>query len=168
MKYKVGDTVLVQGKVTQLDIRDYSLCIKFDDEISVWFLEHEIFELPKAEKTYEEGLQDAWELAKKVFDMDYNETVEVFDCDTCDVMKMTPQEALAKQKEYEDAKEIKVGDVVKNEAGYEYVVIDIYKDRDSCRYNGVTSEGKWTGCYEPIKTGKHIDIEGLLEQIRGE
>ena len=125
-----------------------------------------IEELKKTE--YNKGLNDAFEFFKKIWNSSIP-MITIFGTDKISYLldNLTTQEALAKLKAYEDSK-IEVGDVVKDEDGWEYVVTNIYKDRDSCRYNGVTSCGKWTGCYEPTKTGKHIDIKSILEQIGGE
>lgn len=70
-------------------------------------------EIP-TEKTYEEGLQDAWELAKKIDLFDTEERTKIFGYITSEYIKehYTVQEALAKLKAYEEEKEIKVGDVV--------------------------------------------------------
>lgn len=176
MKYKVGDRVYMKGTVIEVDERDEMLETLVDFEMNgkEWTNPKGLSPYCPSEKTYEEGLHDAWGLLRRlVANTNPSKLIDIGEffgvSGIVDILdKYTPQEAFAKLKAYEEAQKIKVGDVVKNEDGYEYVVTNIYKDRDSCRYNGVTSEGKWTGCYEPIKTGKHIDIAGLLEQIRGE
>ena len=127
-------------------------------------------------KTYEEGLQDAWELARKIWFPTglggiKNETVKsIFGCDCFSVAdKYTPQEALAKLKAYEEEKEIKVGDVVRlNNSKYTYVVTVIYEERGLTYYCGIAENGRWFAQRDVTKTGRHIDIEIILGQIRGE
>lgn len=181
-KHKVGDKFIINIKEVlesekgTLYRADYNT-LTFDDYGPDGLQKHDalqerlelIDELKQAE--YNKGLNDAWELARKIADIVLpSERAEIFGyvvngITVVDILRdFTPQEALAKLKAYEDSK-IEVGDVVKDEEGWEYVVTNIYKDRDSCRYNGVTSCGKWTGCYEPTKTGKHIDIKSILKQI---
>ena len=116
--------------------------------------------------SYEQGLQDAWELATNYEKMSMAERKRIFGVDTIwEILNIfTPQEALAKLKGYEEVR-VKVGDVVETE-DCKGVVIDQYADD---RFYIFTENGcveDW--CYaEFAKTGKYIDIESLLEQIRG-
>ena len=130
------------------------------------------------EEAYEQGLNDAWELALKFSKMDDSEREKIFDCsnDTFffDKEWMTPQEALAKLKASEEAQEqarfeeemkrIKVGSVV-IWSGVKAVVMD---------EDGVGNVALFTenGCIEDwidlknvTNTGKHIDIQQLLDSI---
>jgi hypothetical protein len=120
-------------------------------------------------KTYEEGLQDAWELARKIFTTECFALQKLFGHSDEGQIIMTndPQEALAKLKAYEETQEIKVGDVVyADDEPDTYGVVTWVKDNfiyvmwndGSCG-----SERKNEFC----KTSKHIDIESLLGQIRG-
>jgi hypothetical protein len=132
------------------------------------------FSNPVIEKAYNTGLNDAWELAKKIcvgkYD-DYHsfspkELVSVFDTtDLLHIFNLTPQEALAKLKAYEEA-QIEVGDVVKY-GNTEYVVCSIFEDFSAHKpnYCGVDRKGRWLGENNVTKTGKHIDISSILEQI---
>lgn len=120
---------------------------------------------------YKKGLNDAWELALKFSKMDDSEREKVFDCsnDTFffDKEWMTPQEALAKLKAYEEEQnKIEVGDVVEGEEGI-FVVSNIIKLTESTTYYGITRDGKLMRGEDVKKTGKHIDIKSILEQIRG-
>ncbi len=117
------------------------------------------------EKGKIDGLNDAWELAEKIWckmGMDTREDAFGFEYAT-DIMKhLTPQEALAKLKAYEDNK-IKVGDVVVDLDGKERVVlfVDFTGKAQIYGSHGVTNINK-----EHLKkTGRHIDISSILEQI---
>ena len=129
-------------------------------------------------KGYDEGLNDAWELARKIYDLpcDELETILGVKYGTYDVLgKYSPQEALAKLKAYEEQRKLEVGDVVfcfadcdeswrKNEENYG-VLLEIVNDIYTVLMkNGDVSEFAKSSLE---KTGKRIDIKSILEQIRG-
>ena len=120
------------------------------------------------ERYYEKGLNDAWELARKIDLFDEKERAKIFGYLTSEYIKerYTVQEALAKLEAYE--KEIKVGDVVISDAGHKALVVGFDKgNKDGIfvmRNDGVTGlrvKQSYT------KTGKHIEIQKILEQIGG-
>lgn len=166
-KYKVGDKVLLQGEVIKIEKDNvpypYGIRIANNAGLEFMFCEEEMIF-----KTYEDGLADAWELARKIENkLDIPTAREIFDAyRIADILdNFTPQEALAKIEAYEESNAIKVGDVVYAD-GVQGVVIDIISDEGCYIYNE-------NGCIEEHwfkdlkKTGRHIDIEHLLEQIRG-
>lgn len=136
--------------------------------------------MPKVEsddttEAYNKGLEDAWELAKKLYEMKIEQFQEVFGAFETELEVMNylaPQEALAKfeayEKEQEKAKQkIMVGDIITLEDGTKGVVMD---------EDGVDNVVIFTenGCIEAwmnkkyiTKTGKHIDIQSVLQQIGG-
>ncbi len=77
-------------------------------------------ELSAEEEAYNKGLNDAWELAQKLWlpvrhgGINVDIVTKIFECDYFEIPKnFTPQEALAKIEAYEkEQAEIKVGDVV--------------------------------------------------------
>ena len=122
------------------------------------------------DEAYQEGLNKAWELARKIFTFNNNKIKQVF----CRTEKrsvfddLTPQEALAKYEAYEkEQAEIKVGDVVVH-LGTKGVILDFIDSTDDemvvLNENGCVEEWKHSQCK---KTGKHIDIQSVLEQIGG-
>ena len=80
---------------------------------------------------YQQGLNDAWELAKKFFaDMKDSELTEIFGANWSfpKIMELTPQEALAKLEAYKkEQNEIKVGDIVKDGKNY-FLVTKTYNN----------------------------------------
>lgn len=171
MKYKVGDEVFVKAKIVERD-SGYGAQVQIVGVNGliggIWFPEEELI---PADKTYTQGLADAWELAKKIYDMTCTQIEKIFDVDGGFwnvVREITVEEALAKIEAYEKKKEIKVGDVVYYSDGeYEStksivtrihgdLIYTVYPD-GSCGQEHNPSELK--------KTGKHIDIESLLKQI---
>lgn len=129
---------------------------------------------------YIKGLQDAWELMRKIIEMysgsckgilgtyfsPINEGSKNL---LLNVINMnTPKEALAKLKAYEETQEIKVGDVVCCEVSNVIGVVMRKSNDEYCHIlfgDGSTGQHKINNFK---KTGKHIDIESLLGQIRGE
>jgi hypothetical protein len=121
---------------------------------------------------YDQGMGDAWELARAIIGIKNKdnrtllarELIAIYRTnDLLEVFKFTPQEALAKLKAYEEAQEIKVGDVI--EFRMEKGVV-IWKDDKVC--NVVRGDGSIVieiPLNEATKTGKHIDIQNILKQI---
>lgn len=127
-------------------------------------------------EAYNNGLEDAWKLARKIVldvskggiperDMRsmFGEKWTVVDI----LENYTPQEALAKLEAYEkEQNEIKVGDVVFNKDTNEHCVITHIEGKlvVYCLYDdGSCGTSNIKECE---KTGKNIDIQSLLEQIK--
>ena len=130
-------------------------------------------------KAYNRGLNDAWEVIKKITKDDsvggYSiEMMQELFGRTCvyDIThNYTPEEAIAKIREYEDKQkqdaEIKVGDeVYSEEDDLRFVVTRITNGR----YEGICTDG---ACYCPLplhikKTGRHayriIELLGELDE----
>ena len=176
--YKVGDEVYVKARVVDTDestFEDYRHKVQFSDSINNewdWVAESSI-----SGGTYEQGLVDAWELAKKITlapddgGIATNDIEAIFGKGTyCTMRDFTAAEALAKIEAYEKEKEmeIKVNDevIVCTVSGSEFVAVV------TCKYDNeadVMYKGGNVAKHVPIrllkKTGKHIDIESLLRQI---
>lgn len=175
MKYKVGDEVLVKAKIigcsengiydvmaNRATILETSLIDKIhirEDDI-----------VPVPDMTAEE----AWKLAIKLRYMDFEDKIELFNLDPSpsreawlEIMEnMSPESVRDKIIAWE-AKQIKVGDVVKVGCYTGLVTSDDYMD-DS--YDILFSDGGTNkiNIKDLKKTGRHIDIDGLLKQIGGE
>ena len=172
MKYKIGDEVLVKAKIigcsengiydvmaNRATILETSLIDKIhirEDDI-----------VPVPDMTAEE----AWKILSKILLYPANggysakELEEIFGR-TEHLWELTPQEAKAKIEALEAAKEIKVGDVVERD-GDIGVVTNIFEDG----FSNVLLENGETRLYQLIrlkKTGRRIDIDGLLKQIGGD
>ena len=122
-------------------------------------------------QAFNQGAEIAWELARKIaIPSGYSncDLYEIFgSSDLQHVLEnYTYPEAAVKVAEWEKAKEeIKVGDVVSREGRYGVVK----SVSDDC-LNGITASGlsfQWLK-RKCTKTGRHIDIDGFLKQIRGE
>lgn len=169
--FKAGDAVLIKGAISDVHEGTDNPYFVAPNPYSInWVSEDKII---PADKTYEQGLADAWELAKKVYEMDCEIIGEIFGLTVnggfWDVSRsFTAAEALAKIEAYEREKEIKVGDEVKLQDGSTFWIIAI---TNSYVY-GYSSDGKTADF--PVqkleglrltKTGRTTDSIDLLRQI---
>ena len=168
-EFKVGDKVLVEAEITNIFDGRYNLKTTYRGA-SICMMEmqsNKVYPL-SAGKTYEDGMAEAWDLSKNI-STQYTEKElgEIFGFPyPLKLLELTAQEAAAKIKAWEDAKEIHAGDVVKITVG---------------KYEGIVSKVEGEGCYvifgdgssrkfrrdDLIKTGRKIDIAGLLAEIGG-
>lgn len=166
MNYKVGDEVLVKAKIINSTRRYFGVEIE-DNRFDV--CEDDI--IPAPDMTAEE----AWKLAIKLRYMDFEDKIELFNLDPSpsreawlEIMEnMSPESVRDKIEEWEAEKEIKVGDVIIR-CGESCIVTN--KSRDDGFYDVLFEDGT-TGAYQRSslkKTGRHIDIDGLLKQIGGD
>ena len=113
-----------------------------------------------------QGLNDAWDLAKKLWYLGNQKCKEIFGYEfSIDIIEhFTPQEALAKLKAYEETQsKVVVGDVVYHDPYGNGIMT-----REDEEYYNVLLENGDAICFEKesvTKTGKHIDISSILEQI---
>lgn len=158
MKYKVGDEVLVKARIVEDSVFGYIL----EAHNNILFTAKKDKVIPVPDMNAEE----AWDISKKLFsDYSNSELDEIFGKGWSypKLMEMTPQQAKAKIESWE-AEKINVGDVV--------IIFDEYGivtrvDAETGFFN-VLKESGCTGSYKKIeikKTGRHIDIGGVLKQI---
>lgn len=134
--------------------------------------------LPFSGDAYKQGTEDAWELARKICGLEtdgalsFQELDEIFG--TRSYSKIfrdnTYEEALAKIKEYEEKKNKLVpGDVVKCSNRYGTLKGILYSESstdywillNSCTAPQNLTKDAWT----IEKTGKHFDIQGMLDML---
>ena len=120
------------------------------------------------------GHQEAWELAQRIEKepcdggFTLNDIHDIFGYFSTNfaIKAHSYAEAAAKVEAWEQKKEkeIRVGDVVETDDGYFGVVTDISMNYvDGIRSNGVAFSSRKSDC---TKTGRHIDIEAVLAQIK--
>lgn len=163
MKFKIRDEVLVKARIIEECMGIYGLKTQND----IVFNAKKESLIPVPDMTAEE----AWDLARKIEGMRSDVLLEIFNMDSCYciLQDITPQEAKSKIETWEAWNEINVGD----EVGFDDTANDIhrsmyvtskYNDTDYC---GICRNGD-TYCVHKSalkKTGRHIDIKGLLKQI---
>lgn len=121
--------------------------------------------------SYQKGTADAWELARKIETVyTVEELAEMFGNPAVALNVLgncaysIAAERVAKWEKNQEANKIRPGDVVLTDGGYIGVVtymIDNYVD--GIRSNGVAFSSRKSDC---TKTGRHIDIEAVLDQIK--
>lgn len=171
MGYKVGDEVLVKAKIA--GCTSSGRCMIKADRTELFVNGEDIIPIP--DMTAEE----AWEIARKIVLLEdeggipIKDMVHIFGAKfTREIIKeYSEHEAKAKIEAWEAENEIKVGDEVEfddtaNDLHRSMYVTSKYNDTDYC---GICRNGD-TYCVHKSslkKTGRHIDIEGLLKQIGG-
>ncbi len=123
------------------------------------------------------GQNEAWELVRKIFDMETNDIEDIFIKEDAwnlgtVLNNYTYQETAAKVAEWEKAKEkeeIKVGDVLEDIAdrSVKCVATSLYPNNMAYLVFSDGSAGM-NDLDNFKKTGRHIDIDGFLKQIGGE
>lgn len=126
-------------------------------------------------KTYEDGLNEAWELTRKLIISDYDGAYSAKDMRDIwehggflSILKdFTAQQALEKLKKYENHKEIEVGDEVVDKYGWKRVVISINGEITFMNSDGSFSEYCKRALSDFKKTGRHFpQIEEMLKQMQ--
>ena len=173
-KFKVGDKVFLEAEIRQVDIEPYGVPynVKFLNGATMWVDESNI---SRISKTYEDGLADAWKVLKHIQsgELSSKEIMDIWGMTditfvNCFAQKYTPQEAFEILEAYEKSKQIQVGDVVHHTNSDEDAIV-VCKCNDG-RYKLMFGDFdiSTNKVSEFTKTGRHIDIEHLLEQIRGD
>lgn len=165
-EYNVGDKVYLEGKINEYDESDNTYCVDYCDyykntRTTDW-VKGDVLHTP--DEAYNKGLDDAWELAKKIVLPDHlggytvDELKDIFGKNTFASLMNTfsPQEALAKVKAYEERNEIKVGDVVEFKDG---CIESIVTKVDGYTIYKLFKSGDCNSCDKKDlkKTDKHYD-----------
>lgn len=181
MKYKVGDEVLVKVRIHHIVNQETDLPYEVKEinngkigPRTIWIGEEDIQPYPQM------TAEEAWEIAKKILlypahgGFNATELEEIFGRSE-HLWELTPQQAKAKIEAWKSEKEIKVGDEVAHKKfphddRCKFFITEI---DSKCRrisgfsgFNGEVFFERDIDMYQ--KTGRHIDIEGMLKQIGGE
>ena len=176
MSYKVGQKVLVEAEIVAVDCNEPKYNVRTEWGANKRAYEHEIHPMSK---TYEDGLNEAWEMAKKIVLSEENggysdrELIEIF-CAECAyngsheiLQRLTATEAADKVATWEDgSKQIHVGDVARID-GCGTAVVTQVRNGD-CQLLFSDGGTGYAGFANIHKTGRHIDIAGLLVKIGGD
>ena len=167
--FKAGDKVYLECEVLEKDMSDntYELIYKnwHGDEFPTDFVRNDV--LHPTDESYNEGLNDAWELAKKIALPSHmagyttDELKNIFGKNTfiSAMSDFTSQEALAKVKEYEERNKINVGDVVRLKGScVKGLVTRVTKTNIYRLFRDGSSTKETYGVVEGfVKTGEHYD-----------
>lgn len=165
-EFKVGDKVYLECEVREKDMSDDTYRLTYEDCSDGYsitdFVKDDVLHTP--DEAYNRGLNDAWELAKKIVLPDHlggytvDELKDIFGKGSFAPLMdtLTAQEALAKVKEYEGRDEIRVGDVVK--LSYSYIESIVTRVSGDIIYR-IFSDGSCDviGKEDLVRTGKHFD-----------
>lgn len=177
MKYKVGDEVIAKVRISEAyEKNNYpyeAVNVSHRNKArSIALRESDIIQKP--DMTAEE----AWEIAKNLFANYSNaELDDIFGKGWSfpKLMELTPHEAKAKIEAWEAEKEIKVGDVVRVTLGKldegETDTALITWVHENNWYDLIMKNGLgyiYVNGERIKKTGRHIDIDGILKQIGGD
>lgn len=176
MGFKAGDKVLLEVKV--IEVAEHLAKVEFADGVTFWYVSETLI---PANRTYEQGLKDAWELAKKMvlntYDggIDAKELEKMFGVqDSYTIFKENDvKDVLAKVEAYKKEKEIKQWDVV--EYGRNNIKILVTEINEKT-FSGIkitpTDEfGKFGGVYSARnltdckKTNYKADLSTILAEI---
>ena len=127
------------------------------------------------EQAFDRGCNAAWELVRKIFDMETNDIEDIFITEDAwnlgtVLNNYTYQKAAAKVAEWEKVKEIKVGDILEDRDEGNKVIVTSLKGRVICL---LWDDGRIGTTYIELakgifrNTGRHIDIDSFLKQIGG-
>lgn len=166
-EYKIGDKVYLECEVSDED-KDNTYELKYrnwhGDEELTNFVTVDVLHAP--DELYNKGLNDAWELVKKIVESPNkggykaDELAEIFGISDKPVLDAyTPQEALAKVKAYEEHNEIKVGDVVRSKGcNVEGIITKISEIKIYRLFKDGSCDSISTKVKEGLeKTGRHFD-----------
>ena len=124
-------------------------------------------------QAFNQGTEAAWELVRKIFDMETNDIEDIFIKEDAwnlgtVLNNYTYAEAAAKVAEWEKVKEFKVGDILEDRDEGNKVIVTSLKGRVICL---LWDDGRIGTTYIELakgifrNTGRHIDIDGFLKQI---
>lgn len=178
-EYKNGDKVLVEAEVINGNGRGYYYLKIAGIQGLFWIHGCDIHPTPNT-NTYEDGLREAWETAKKIaIDGEFwggaiygDDLDKIFGTSNLNYIfgDNTAAEAAAKIKAWKAAQQIRVGDVVQKKGGasdgHNGVVVKTYNNLRWVlwEYGDISDYD----VDELKKTGRTIDIANLLKQIGGE
>ena len=161
----------LEAEITRLLAENKELKDKLDNRCDMCIERHE----KEVEQARAEGQNEAWELVRKIFDMETNDIEDIFIKEDAwnlgtVLNNYTYQEAAAKVAEWEKIKEIKVGDILEDRDEGNKVIVTSLKGRVICL---LWDDGRIGTTYVELakgifrNTGRHIDVDSFLKQIGG-
>ena len=133
------------------------------------------------DKSYEQGMRDIWNLMQKIYCEPgfnkYNKREEIFGWEyMSDILeRLSPEVALEKLRDYEERKRVEaekpvVGDVVEFDASCGPKTGVLLYENSTCYWvleaAGECPQRLSKENFKIKKTGKHVDIQGMLDEIK--
>jgi len=193
MKFRIGDKVKVKDgvgkvyRVSDVGVYQCEIVVLENGSSMGWYEEDDLVPATDPHKDaevkmgdiedikeaeYERGLNDAWELVRRLRITAPTDIIEIFDKDTTSsvIEEFSASEAIKKWKAWEDKNEFKIGDEVVYRDGIKGVVVGISNNTEqisllSNEYNVPQLLIK----NHATKTGRHFDaITEVLKQMQEE
>lgn len=129
----------------------------------------------KIKEAYENGMSEAWELARMILHGFWDQTAEIFDLDIYEMTPQskveiidiyTPQEVKEKIEAWKKSKEIKAGDVVETDDCSGVVLDWCSEDKFHVFTENRCVETWCVG--DVVKTNTSVDLQGLISSLGGE
>ena len=169
-KYEVNDVVNIKTNILEVDESSETglgYRVRIGTGRSVWVSEYML----DSNKTYEQGLEEGWELAEKVVNMSYEERDNILGTNLdnhsidCIMDSFTAAQVKEKIEEYERLNSFNVGDVVNVNGYLKGIITYVYSDKnfDILLDNGITRTHEQPSNCEKIN--KHIDICEILNKF---
>ena len=173
-KYKVGDKIVL----TVSDVNEkayYSYYVFNNNDLILWEPSTDNYAEPLStytEQARADGAETAWELVRKIFDMETNDIEDIFIKEDAwnlgtVLNNYTYQEAAAKVAEWEKAKEeIKVGDVLEYiyDSNVKCVAINLYPSNTAYLvFDDGTAGIHKLDAFK--KTSRSMPVDSFLKQI---
>ena len=184
-EFKIGDKIYIEGEIAGIDNYSQHNCsvrLKSGEHCHLKISDVEMINSTSEilKKTYESGLNDAWELVNKVINskLTFGDCKKYFGLDinykgaydlTKALFEMGYEELKTRFDAYENKTKIKVGDVVFNTVNNQYaVVLQVNIDRGSAMVVEKFRDKLQihTPDLKALKeTNKKVDIVGILTEI---
>lgn len=131
-------------------------------------LDKEVIELLESDADYNKGMEDAWELIKKIYCMNPDDFCKCFDTYNFNkvIMEHTVLEVKTKIEEFERSK-FCIGDIVYSGTSLNKDICGVIINMDKSWLEVLTDNRTLEQCLKEDmkKTGKHLDINSLFKQI---
>lgn len=167
-EFNVGDKVYLECEVVNKDMSDNTYQLKYRNwhggkNSKTDYVTDDVLHTP--DESYNKGLNDAWELARNIILPSHmggytaDEFKNIFGKNTymAAMRDFTPQEALAKAKEYEERNEIKNGDVIKLKGTTHEAIATRVTETNICFLFRDGSCGSLHAEKDFEKTGRHYE-----------
>lgn len=171
-KFKVGDEVLLKGTVIEID---YDFGILVDTSLGrISALREDLFLFREDDKTYEQGLEEGWELAEKVISMSHEERDNILGTNLdnhsidCIMDSFTAAKVKEKFEQYDRLHNIRVGDKVISEGfsggtGLVTFINPVRKTADILLRSGKVIKN--VNIKTLLKVSGHVDMCELLNKL---
>lgn len=174
--FNVGDKALMDVEVINTSNLEPKYYVKTGWGASEWVFENEIHHEPT--KTYEDGLREAWDTARRIVcesqsedSLSNNDIYKIFDTNSFqNIFSLTAARAAEKIRLWENENRIHVGDVCKLNGGKKVLVTKNYylNNSENCKLLYPNGDVSSASVQALTKTGRSINIQAVFDEINNE